>query len=69
MSKGSKIVPVRLPERLYRGIIEAMEAANRSRFEEPYVLSTYVRKCLLDKLAHLERSRKLKNRANKGGDA
>lgn len=70
MSRGSKIVPVRLPEKLYHAIVEAMESANRTRFEEPYVVSTYVRKCLVEKLEHLERSKKKKSsKQEKGGEA
>lgn len=68
MSKGSKIVPVRIPDRLFSAIVDAMEAANRTRFEEPYVLSTYVRKCLVDKLDHLQRSKKRARKSEgKGG--
>lgn len=64
MAKGSKIVPVRIPERLYEELIIAMEAANRVRREEPYCMSTYIRHCCVAKLDHLERARK-KSRGRK----
>jgi hypothetical protein len=60
MSKGSRIVPVRIPRELEVRILTAIERANHHTKEEPYTLSDWIRKCIEEKLAHLERSNRKK---------
>lgn len=58
MSKGSKIIPVRIPDELLTDLENAVKSANSTRREMPYTVSAWIRKCVEEKLAHLKRSRK-----------
>lgn len=60
MSKGSMIVPVRIPEVLYITLLETIKSANRSRKNAEYTVSEWIRKAITEKLEHLSRSRKRK---------
>ena len=62
MSKGSKIVPVRIPDRLFAELVAALKSQNYHTREEPLTLSGWVRKCVIDKLNHLERGKKRKKK-------
>lgn len=58
MSKGSQVVPVRLPPDMKARVKDAIARINRKTQEEPHNVSSFVRKCIEDKLAHMERGRK-----------
>lgn len=64
MSKGSKVVVVRIPAELGTEIDDAIHAANAVTREEPYNRSTWVRKCITDRLKHLARGRGQRNGSN-----
>jgi len=55
MSAGSKIVPVRIPDALHQEISLAIVLANETRKEEPYDMSSWIRKAIMEKLDHLRR--------------
>lgn len=64
MSKGSRIVPVRVPRDLEIRIAAAIASANQSTKEEPYTLSEWIRKAVVEKLDHLERSKRKKTKSS-----
>lgn len=76
MSKGSKIVPVRIDEDLLEQMEQAIESRNAATQEEPFNVSDYIRFCIRTKLAHTARSRstgrkaaKERRKANAGSNA
>ena len=46
----------RVPEELETRLNAAIASANNYTLEEPYTLGSYIRKCIEEKLSHLERS-------------
>lgn len=58
MSKGSQVIPVRIPKELLTEIEQAIQSANLTTGLEPYTVSSWIRKCVAEKLAHLKRSRR-----------
>jgi hypothetical protein len=58
MSKGSMIVHVRFPEEIYSKMLGAISNRNHYSFSDPMNLSDWIRKCVSDKLDHLQRSKK-----------
>lgn len=58
MSKGNKVVPVRFTPEELQAIAEAIESANDHTRDEPYTVSSWIRKAVKDKLAHLSRSKR-----------
>jgi len=56
MSKGSKIVPVRVQESLHKEIVSAVESANLFTRGELYTVSSWIRHQIVVKLKHLKRS-------------
>lgn len=58
MSKGSKIVQVRVPDDLLKRIEEHVSSLQLNARGEPPTVSSYIRKAIEEKLAHRERSRK-----------
>jgi hypothetical protein len=56
-SAGSRIVLVRLPEPLLAKVEEAIASNNKSRFDEGWNLSTWIRDAIWSKLAHQGRAR------------
>lgn len=58
MSRGSKIVHVRLSQETIASIIDAVDSANQSRRGAPYDFSAWVRAAIAEKLSHLKRSRR-----------
>lgn len=62
MSKGSKIVPIRIPEDLLEQILVRIASANVQRSEEPYTMSSWIIKCIRDRLDHNTRSRRKRRR-------
>lgn len=58
MSKGSKIVPVRIPDELYELMQHAIICINERRREEPYDVSSFIRMCIRHKLDHRIRSKR-----------
>jgi hypothetical protein len=57
-SKGSPIKPIRFSESLLEEIMGALKSANRSRQQEEYDFSEWVRQACREKLGHLARSKK-----------
>jgi len=57
MSKGSRIVPVRIPDDLFVRMLCQIEATNERRKQEPFDVSSFIRQALEDKLDHCSRSR------------
>lgn len=55
MSKGSAIVPVRIPKELLAEIACAINSANATTAGPPYSVSSWVRKAIREKLDHLGR--------------
>lgn len=62
MSRGSKIVPVRIPDELLDEVEVAVSSQNYHTKGEPHTLSGWIRKCIAEKLAHLKRSNKKRKR-------
>ena len=62
MSKGSRIVPVRVPDELLVRLSAAVERSARTRFDGPWSVSEFVRSAIEDKLQHMERSRRSRKR-------
>lgn len=56
MSKGNPRVTLRLDRPLLEQVEEAVGKANKTRKAEPYDVSSWIRACILEKLAHLRRS-------------
>jgi hypothetical protein len=67
MSKGSKIVPVRIPEVLIHEIQEAIASADVYRFDQPYTVSEWIRGAVAERLGHLRRARTQRKKPKKGG--
>lgn len=61
MAKGSKIVQVRIPDKMLDAMIIALDKANERRREAPYDMSSWVRAAIVEKLAHLARSNRRKD--------
>lgn len=65
-SKGSRIVPIRIPDVLYTEIEDAIASANVFSFNQPYNVSEWIRGAVAEKLGHLRRARNSrKNRKKK----
>jgi len=64
MSRGSKIVPVRIPDEMLAEVQEAVDSQNFHTKGVPLRVSEWIRKCIEVKLKHLKRSRKYKRIAN-----
>lgn len=60
MSRGSRIVNVRFEDELFRLTILAVGRVNMKRRGEPFTLSDFIRKCVEDKLLHMERGKRKK---------
>ena len=58
MSKGSKVVPVRIEAELLAMIDLLILRANEHTQEEPYTRSSWIKKALAEKINHLARSKK-----------
>jgi len=56
MSKGSPIVAFRMSSVMMGDLELAVEKANKQNRDEPYTLSSWVKKAVMEKLAHLKRS-------------
>lgn len=65
MSKGSKIVPVRISDELYGEMLAAMDSRNNKTQEEPHTVSDFIRYCIRTKLAHAARGRSSGRKAAK----
>ena len=57
MSKGSQVVPVRIPMELLDLINAAIESRNDASPQEPMNLSSWIRAAVREKLRHLVRGR------------
>lgn len=58
MSRGSKVVHVRLDDARLKAVQSAIDSANHHTRDVPYDLSAWIRQAIDDKLAHLVRSRR-----------
>lgn len=61
MSKGSKVIQLRIPSKMLDVMLLALNQANERRREAPYDMSSWIRACIVEKLAHLARSKKRKD--------
>lgn len=70
MSKGSKVVPVRMGEDLLEQVKAIVKRSAKTRFEGEWTVSEFVRAAVVDKLRHMERSRRPRRRvvAGPGGE-
>lgn len=57
MSKGSKIVPVRIDDDMYAEMEQAIKARNQRTREEPWKMSAFIRYCVRAELKHMKRGR------------
>ena len=57
MSKGSKIVNVRVSDELYGEMLAAMDSRNNHTSEQPWNISDFIRYSIRVKLAHIARSK------------
>lgn len=62
MAKGSQVVFVRFPPELLAEMETAVGRANQHVTGEPYTVSSWVRACVKEKLAHLARAKKRKGK-------
>lgn len=60
MSKGSKIIPIRMSDMYLDALDAAVRRANRTTRGEPYDRSSWIRKAITEKLDHLLRSSRRK---------
>lgn len=67
MSKGSRVVPVRMPDELMEEIMAYIVRRNWATMTEPYSLSTFIRKAIREKLDHAKRSSRKNRRTDKRG--
>ncbi len=58
MSKGNKIVPLRIPPDMLAEVEERIARRNDATAAEIWTLSGYIRHCIASDLAHARRSRK-----------
>lgn len=58
MSRGNKIVPLRLSAETLAAMEARIERRNASTREEPWTVSDYIRHCIARDLAHIERGKK-----------
>jgi len=58
MSKGTKIIPVRVSKQIENEINEAIISRNNVTREACWTRSDFIRQAINDKLAHIRRSRK-----------
>ncbi len=56
--RGSKIVPVRIDDVTLSQIETIVARSVTHAKEEPYTVSSWIKKCIQEKLDHLERARK-----------
>lgn len=57
MSKGSKIVPIRIPDELMKSIGEELKSRKDAGALRPISFSAWVRQAIKEKIAHAKRSR------------
>jgi hypothetical protein len=60
MSRGSQVIPVRIPGDELEMVDSTISRINRRRREEPMTRSSFIRSALAEKLSHLERSKRKK---------
>jgi hypothetical protein len=63
MSKGSPVVPVRIPAELLAVIDATVSRVNVKTRGEPYTRSSWILAAIRDRLAHMERAKKPRRRA------
>lgn len=62
MSKGNPIIKLRVSREKLAEIMSAIDSANVSRREEEYHVSSWIRAAIEEKLAHLKRSKRKKEK-------
>lgn len=62
MSKGSPIVPIRIPAELLALVDEQIASSNTRRGDEPWTRSAFIIAAIKEKLDKMERSRKSKKK-------
>jgi hypothetical protein len=60
MSKGSRIVPVRMTPELHDEMMVQIEMSLKHRKEEPWTVSEFIRTAIAEKLAKMARGRRKK---------
>jgi len=65
MSKGSRIIAIRIPDEMFAEIVNAYESANEHKYCMPYGVTTWIRKACQEKLDHLRRSKNRKTAARR----
>jgi hypothetical protein len=68
MSKGSRIVGIRVEADLEAAIETAIASANYHSRIEPHTLSSWIKAAIREKLAHIQRSKR-KGKKNDGANA
>ncbi len=58
MSKGSKIVNVRIEDQLHERMQEELTRRNELTSQSVWSMSDYIRQAVMEKIAHADRSRK-----------
>lgn len=67
MSKGSPIVPVRIPQSLLHEISQCIDRRNLWTLREEWTTSSFVIAAIREKIAKMERSRRKRPRSIKRG--
>lgn len=63
MAKGNTVVPVRIPDWLLTEMDTYIIKSWATRPDQPLLRSSFIRKAIQEKLAHLQRSRRKKKPA------
>lgn len=66
MSKGSPIVPIRIPPLLLAEIDRLLKSANKNRKEAPYTRTSWILYAVTAKIDHIKRSNKKKRKEDSG---
>lgn len=69
MSKGNRIVPVRISAEMMSAIEASIESLNVRAGPNHWNVSDWIRQAILDKLAHMQRSRRPRRRQDSGGSS
>lgn len=58
MAKGNQVIPVRINPEILALINEAIASRNERTSDIPFTLSQWIRAAIMEKLAHLQRSKR-----------
>lgn len=59
-TKGRPQIGTRVSEEVYAELLDQIELSNLYRREEPWTIATFVEQAIVEKLAKMKRSRKMK---------